>query len=140
MYKMIDEKDILALVLDCGSFDIEVLLDEINLALELDRSTDITDIIDESVSYDGRITFGGLMYVAMRIVNDAIFEDVKHKVKELDIDEDIKNELISMADDRIEKFEPYINYLDSHYNNEIDDSDGADEIIEEWISQIEEEK
>ena len=106
-------------LLECGYSDLKVIVDLMDMMENLRVRADMTDVFNTAKDVSGRggVDFNALVYALM----STIFYDLIS-----DLPDDVKKRLKN-------KFDPFINYLDSYFNIEcLDyyDGESREEILD----------
>ena len=136
-YKEALQDKFLASLLNCGSNDVDTMLDYLNVANILDIGMD--EIVKDMKQNGTDIDVNTVIYSSINIIFNTIMDYVEES-----LDEYTKtHKKLSEKVDRIrQNFEPYVNCADSHFNNYLDEIDFFDlpscagreyvELIKKW--------
>lgn len=116
-----DNDDIMVGLLDCGYKDLDVLDNYLGKAECWGVNIDIRDVIDEVRQNFGKVDFNSLLYEIMKQIV-------------INLAGDLGDEAVEKAE---EKFEPYLNYMDSWFNMGLDDLD-SENTREEAVKEVKE--
>ena len=113
-------------ILDCGSLDIEKLIELLDIANVYDYSS--YDIIENCYNLklkNEKLNINDLIYSAIEIIFNEIISRLEDYLEtEAKHDLNLNNYQLEYLKDRIEDlrsdFMPHINYIDSHFNNILD--------------------
>jgi hypothetical protein len=119
-------------VLGWGYADIEALEEYIEIAKKFDIFPD--DIIEDIKSYEGDVTdISTWFYSSITL----IFYEIIDELEKSTDDSDLLEKIQKLRDN----FDPYINYMDSWFNNCLDDIDfnqDREKILEDVIEKLRE--
>ena len=124
------KEKLLTAILECGISDLEKMEEFIKKAENWNVRIDLYDIIEEAKTEFGKIEFNTILYLIMRNIFYDLIQEFEEKDKEI----------------LYEEFNPYLNYLDSFFNNPLDELDenstreDAINKLKEWLNEIKEEK
>lgn len=117
----------LAEMFDWGWSDVEHLMEMFNALDNMDISYgEIRESIEETESK--LIDINSWIYFGYDRINREIFDAV---IERLNNTEEVDEDLLRLAQDKIENFEPFINCLDSHFNNLLDNQYFCDITLED---------
>ena len=120
---------LLAAVLKCGTADLDFLFKFCKSAERVEVDLDLNDIVRRAASQsDGTIDFNILLYHMMLEVFNNLVEELPEELQEV----------------AREYFYPYLNYLDSHFDNDLDNvffnedvtREKAVEALENWVKSL----
>jgi hypothetical protein len=133
----------LSQILDIKSLD----LDYINELLNVLDDGLINEIREELAEIPlGKIDANSIIFSIFERLNRRVFTEIKQRLEDEiieDVNEEEKKILSDLCQKRIDEFSPSINFIDSHFNNELDDVDlispkinfyGLNDIIYEVIT------
>ena len=115
---MTNEEMLLTAVFDCGLADLDRLYRLIEDYLSLDGN--VEDVIENARDEIGGITFGSVAYSAMELTMNKILSLMEESVEEY-VEEDKKDKYLEKIEELRDDFNPWINFLDTEYNNFLDD-------------------
>ena len=107
------KEELLTALLECGYRDLERLEEFLRIAKELNINIDLDGIIWELKDEEINIDLNMIMFKVMETIVYDLAEEL-NKVEEAQ-----------------EKFNPFLNYLDSWFNNDLDELIGREEITRE---------
>lgn len=107
---------------DWGSLDVEKLEEFINAARKF--GIDIDEIRDNIASFEGDITdINAWLYSVVSLLFYRITDELSDYVENLDLKPYIKDLISNYIEDLRDNFCPYINCLDTWFNNILDEID-----------------
>ena len=133
------EEELLTTILDCGIQDIDKLL---NLITDYENLGGDIEDVNDYIKYPGvTISFGTITFAVMNLMMNQITDYMEKSVEEY-VKQSKKEKYIDKIEEIRENFDPYINYMDSWYNNHLDEIDldslpinpdvSYIELIDEW--------
>jgi hypothetical protein len=72
------------------------------------------------------------IYAIFDCINDAVFTEIKEKIE----DEEGNQELLKICQSRIDEFSPWLNCIDSAFNNELDKVDVRARTFREIVEDV----
>lgn len=109
-------------ILSCGEFDLEFLMEKVETAINIGAINRIYDLVYiSSAASKKRLKFNVMLEVIMGNINFKIFSDILNYYVPSVKSQDKRRYLEIKAREHISGFSPYLNYLDSCYNNLLDD-------------------
>lgn len=116
---MTTKEELLTSILNCGTRDLDKLEELINNYENLDGEFDeIMDYVKDL----GEISFGTIAYAAMSLTMEKITENMRKAVKEF-VNKNEQQKYLKAIEKFENDFNPYIDYLDTFYNNFLDEID-----------------
>jgi len=124
---MVDKwkEDLLMSILECGIQDLDKMEEILSKAENWLVDIDFDDVIENAKDL-GRIDFNTILYAIMENIVYDLVEDIE--------DEKIREKIL-------DNFNPFLNYLDSYFNNcldELDEKSTREEAIKCLIEEVEE--
>lgn len=125
-------------VMGWGSLDVDALKKYILIANEF--GIDIEDVKEDMSSYEGDILdINNWFYSTISLTFYSIMEGLGEYVQDNIEDEDVVDFLLDKIEELKDNFSPFINYLDSWYNNILDNIDltqEADNIFNDIVQEM----
>lgn len=121
MWNDYNERDLLSEILECGTLDIDFLLRTINKYKDsfLDYDPDLSFFIKEMKRND-YFHLGAMLDMLITDILYKFIDYFKSKATE-ELNTNNKNRVITYLENLSFDFQPFINYLDSYFNNILDE-------------------
>lgn len=129
---------LLTALLKCGYRDLKTLVDVYQDGVGIGAFNDWELIITDAEALGG-VTFNNVMYSVLTLINNKVFGDIIKAIKEEKLNKEKKELLIDRAEDRMQNFNPQVNYGSVYFNNEIDESPYYEDILKYWLKEVENE-
>ena len=126
--------NLVSVLLGCGVRDLNLLNELLGVAEKFEINID--DVVEETRELFNKVEFNELVYILMEHIFNAVMDEVEQYAEET---EDKK--LLQRVEDLRDNFSPFLNYIDSHFNNLLDEVDfeqSRDEIIRDVIEKLRE--
>lgn len=126
--------NLVSALLNCGVRDLNLLDELLGVAEKFEINID--DVIEKTRELFNKVEFNELVYILMEHIFNAVMDEVEQYAGET---EDKK--LLKQVKDLRDNFSPFLNYIDSWFNNLLDEVDleqSRDEIIRDVIEKLRE--
>lgn len=99
------------------------------------------EMVNELVASPNDINANHYIYEIFCCINSEVFGEIKNQlndgcIENLNIDQTDLSELVKACDDRISEFSPFINCIDSWFNNELDEVVAYNTSIDEIVKDV----
>ena len=124
--------------MDCGIADVEYLVDYLNNAERL--GIELEDIVNDAEEI-GKLDANALIYVTFDQIFFRTVDYLLDSLGEYIDSEDLEEKVMDYLEEMKDNFSPFINFLDSHFDNLLDQIDwdsvsGIDEAANELLQLV----